>query len=672
MKQITLSRVILKNFRSYKKQCVEFSTTSGLKYIGGQNLVEPKLGSNGAGKSTLLEAICWCSYGSGLPRKAAPGGAKISSLQSWDTDLTEVLTEYLINGELHSIYRSGPPMKIELDGEAVAQEKVDILLGLSKEQFLHSIIFGQGADLFPDLPIPKRGEILDQVLKLEIWERASDNASKKTTSLEKSLLTKKSDLAYVEGQISQLQTEDYISGQIEYWELTHQEELNNCKLDIESWDSERENKLTEIQTQITEWKFNKEQQLSERVTEIETLEAQISNLDGLILELPEKILTKTFSELTSSISDAERNLSSSQQRYTQLETERMILVQGKDFWMQGTCPSCHQVITETQKCVHIRQIEDKEQELTVGMDFNSNAAEDIKLYLEKRRNELLFLRTQSIQTEEQHRSYQREKNRIESIIQGIESGIRTELQELKDNKHPFIKQQKSILVEGNPYVSQLRQLEKRVNPYLSILIENKKERLNLDGKRKLVTEEIKKIESSIIATEYWKHGFKRIRLFFVNQILATLQIEIQSAISALGLEKWSIHLATESLTKSETVKLGVQIHIKSPIAEGEWSVWSGGESQRLRIGIAMGLASLIQRAAGCFYNFEVWDEPTQFLSTEGIEDLLQALEHRSEILKKSIFIIDHRALQSASFKEIWTATKDELGFSHISITATGN
>lgn len=657
MKEITLNRIILKNFRSYKKACVEFSTSSGLKYITGINKCEPRLGANGSGKTSLLEAICWCSFGTGIK------GAKISSLQSWGTDLTEVLTEYLINGILHSVYRSGPPMKIELDGEAVTQEKIDILLGLTKEQFLHSIIFGQGADLFPDLPIPKRGEILDQVLELEVWERASDNATKKTTNLEKSLETKKSDLSYIEGQLSQLQSDTYLEAQIEYWKLTHQEELDNCKLDLDTWASQKEIRLTEIQTQITGWKFNKEQQLSERIVEIELLEAQTLNLDGLILELPKKISTKEINELSRIIDEAEKSLVLSRQRYTQLETERTLLVQSRDFWLQGTCPSCLQVITETQKCIHVQQSEVKEQELTQGMDFNSNAIEDVKIYLENKRNDLLFLQTQSTQREEQYKSYLRERNRIETIIQGIETGIKLEIKEVNENKHPFVKQQQSILVEGNPYIKQLESLDKRINPYISLLSENKKQRSNLEGKKRIISKEIKQIESSITATEYWKHGFKRIRLFFVNQILSVLQIEIQSAISALGLENWSVKLATESITKSETIKLGVQIHIKSPIAEGEWTTWSGGESQRLRLSIAMGLASLIQRATGCFYNFEIWDEPTQFLSLEGIEDLLQALEYRADALKKSIYIIDHRALTFSGFKEIWIATKEVAGSS---------
>src|SRR5579859_3661264 len=124
MKQFSLHRVIITNFRSIKSDCVSFSNTSGLKLLSGTNNCEPRLGANGAGKSSLWQALCWCFYGTGVK------GERISSLLSWGEKQAEVLTEIIINGKVHTIYRSGPPVKIEVDGKEKTQKELDEFLGL--------------------------------------------------------------------------------------------------------------------------------------------------------------------------------------------------------------------------------------------------------------------------------------------------------------------------------------------------------------------------------------------------------------------------------------------------------------------------------------------------------------------------------------------------------------
>ena len=140
MKSISLTSIGLKNFRSYIDEVVTFPVNPGLLFLTGENLVD-KLGSNGAAKSTLWDGVAFAFYGTAVK------GTKTSNLLTWGKETLEVELEFKINGLSQTIYRTSPPMRIYLNGktekELVTQEAITTLIGLTKEQFLQSVIFGQ-------------------------------------------------------------------------------------------------------------------------------------------------------------------------------------------------------------------------------------------------------------------------------------------------------------------------------------------------------------------------------------------------------------------------------------------------------------------------------------------------------------------------------------------------
>ena len=118
---------------------------------------------------------------------------------------------------------------------------------------------------------------------------------------------------------------------------------------------------------------------------------------------------------------------------------------------------------------------------------------------------------------------------------------------------------------------------------------------------------------------------------------------------------------TELETKAGTLRPGIHITVASPLAVAPWEVWSGGEGQRIRLAVALGLSSLIQRMAGININLEIYDEPTAWLSGEGIEDLIDCLKHRAKTANKTLWLCDHRALLHSDFDETWQIIKDADG-----------
>jgi energy-coupling factor transporter ATP-binding protein EcfA2 len=59
--------------------------------------------------------------------------------------------------------------------------------------------------------------------------------------------------------------------------------------------------------------------------------------------------------------------------------------------------------------------------------------------------------------------------------------------------------------------------------------------------------------------------------------------------------------------------------------------------------------------------FEVYDEPSQYLSTAGIESLLDILKDRAKATGKRIFLVDHRHLGAEAFDGVYTIVKTPDG-----------
>jgi len=60
---------------------------------------------------------------------------------------------------------------------------------------------------------------------------------------------------------------------------------------------------------------------------------------------------------------------------------------------------------------------------------------------------------------------------------------------------------------------------------------------------------------------------------------------------------------------------------------------------------------------------EVWDEPTNHLSAEGVEDLSYFLKDRSTVKGRTILFIDHKTIDSGVFDGSFTVELTKHGSS---------
>jgi exonuclease SbcC len=315
MKTINLNSLVLKNYRSYKNETVVFSQSIGLKLLGGKNNVDIKLGANGSGKSSLWDAVCWCLYGTGIK------GSKISSLVSWGEKEAEVTTILSIDGVENHITRTGPPVKIKINDEVATQEQLDQLIGLPKHRFLNSVIFGQGVPLFPDLSTPERGQLLDEVLSLEIWNRCSDNATKKATQLESNLLTARINIASVQGKIEGLSTEEQIVAE------------------IIKWDAERVSTIDNLKKQKADWKESIIKQAEVKDKDLAKLETEINAVVDILADETTGEADQ-IGELDSIIEVTTKQYKDAQEHFYKAKTTVDSLAESAGFWENDICPVC--------------------------------------------------------------------------------------------------------------------------------------------------------------------------------------------------------------------------------------------------------------------------------------------------------------------------------------------
>ena len=658
MKTVEVVEVRISNFRSIRDERITFPTKPGLRFLGGENVEEPDLGSNGAGKSTIWTAIRWCLYGDG----------KLSMLTTWGEKETWVEIDLKIGDNLHTVKRWGPPAYLYLDGQRTEQAVVDTLLGLKRLPFQHSVIFHQGYRLFPDLTVPERGELLEEVLGLDFWTKCGWTATYKYTKLEKDQQPKKVELAGIQGQLKGLATEAEIQAKIDEWQNEYYRNISNYKLQSANWEAGQAEKVVGLMRQsdawIAKWEKDHTESLEWSGAELEKTESKLKELEAQLVYTdrgPEiEGLKSTVLTLEGRIRTLSSDVATKESKVAGLKGTLQTMK------TSGTCPTCGQ----TLKGVDPAEIEGR----CTDVEVNIWALEE---QINTHRKELGPIQVEVEQTRNSYSSVAAqvasERVRIEGVneqvaynnarIRQLEADCRVIVGKLEnpDGNNPYEFSLQSAQKEVNPYPELIRQAEEKKNPYILAMNELQQRRTALLSEESMVAKAIETIDNSLAAVEFWKQGFKRIRLYLTNRVLSALTVEINAAINTLGMKGWSVELSTETETKSGTVKLGVQIQVKSPKSEAVWESWSGGESQRLRLAMAQGLASLIQRAAGSWWTFEVWDEPTQFLSTEGVEDLLTLLQYRAEQERKTIWLCDHSAIQFAGFEDEWKAVKTTEG-----------
>jgi DNA repair exonuclease SbcCD ATPase subunit len=304
--------------------------------------------------------------------------------------------------------------------------------------------------------------------------------------------------------------------------------------------------------------------------------------------------------------------------------------------LSGECPTCHQQVDTLHINTHLSRIQ--RQELTIEQMLPA-----IEKDLEMGKRHLLKTKLSIEDLTAEINAVRDRKSEVKMLANKV-ADLRAKIKELRNEENPFHFNLKS------------RQLTlDKVNNTISVDLKI-----------------LEKAEADYAATLYWVKGFKRVRLFIIEQAFTTLELEINNSLAQLGMSDWQITLDVERENKSGGVTKGFVVFVQGPNNKEpvRWENWSGGETQRLQLAGDLGLANLIMVQNGLVNTFEAYDEPSQHLSPEGMMDLANLLHERAVTENKTIWIADHTSIANfGDFQGIIKIKKDDNGSS---ITYSGS
>lgn len=613
-----------KNFRSFKgEQVFQFPEDPGLYLMRGINEVEPRLGGNAVGKSTIWDALFWVLF------DKTTRGLRAGDVCNWDAEkgtvveFDFVLDDYSVSATIWTVRRTWGPNSWTLrhiSDQITDEEVIDLAketdnpvlqwLRLEAEPLLQSILMAQGRPMFLDLKQEPQAALFSDVLGLERWMGYASLASSKASAQDGVIRDQERLLAKLEGELESLARQDFSKAHDD-WEVERLRRLLEVKADFDAG-LKRRKALKEA---------------LERAKERETAARA-----ALGSATPGKESQEALREAQRRHREVEDELLHEKRSLSALEAH-VVEVREK-----GACPTCGQGLSKDA------QAKEVERALRV-----IEAVESVirKLKAEEE--------TRWLDVEDMLRESNEEERTHDAARQELENAGR----ELAAARRDFdVKERELDRLEDRS-----EEIEEEENPYAGMQRKAKAQVAALQEDLRALRRQLDASQERYGLLTYWARGFKEIRLQEIAEALSELEIEVNSAVTALGLVDWELRFQVDKETKGGGLRRGFNVLVRSPHnpRPTPWEAWSGGEGQRLRLAANAGLSDLIRSRKGTTLNLEVWDEPTNGLSPEGIRDLLEFLAERARNEQRQIFIVDHRAFDFGGFAGTATIVKAPSG-----------
>lgn len=613
-----ITHIAIAGFKSFKDDAVlELPQGEGLHQLTGVNEVEPALGANGSGKSTVWDAVVWCLFG-----KTARG-LRGSSVVNWEgSHQCSVLLMVEIRGTTYEIRRTRDPNTLVVTNVTLAtepkkctDEEVVELVGANHSTFLLTALMGQFGEFFLDMSPSAQMGVFVEALGLEVCDAAVAEARKQAKEQGRSIEQLNGAIAQTDGSVSQLRR--------------HTVEIEQSR---KSWEAERESKLARLK----ERRSTEAEELARLEDDIYDCKVKLGEKREIAEAAEKKV--KTFTRKLDEAKDQRRDVASdlkiAQREGTSAAKELTRLRKLVD---AGVCPECGQEVGTAVD----GPIKAAEAALAAANEREEEVGERVQKILnrikkiEDRLNaasEIAHKRASSVT--KLNEVIARRRRQIEATTTGIDQ-LDERIEEAEN--------------AACPYDAQLERARKDIE----------------EGEARLARQQAEhRVQAEELAlTQYWTEGFMVYRLWRVDRALDLLAIEVNNSLTELGLHGWSVEFSVEREKAGGGVKQQFSTLIKSPYSDGpvSWQAWSGGETQRLRIAGAIGMANLIRRETGFNPNIEVWDEPTAHLGESGVRDLIAFFAARSTDAGRQIWIVDHRSIDNGTFDSVATVVKTPTG-----------
>jgi DNA repair exonuclease SbcCD ATPase subunit len=605
------------NFRSFKKTAeFVFPQAPGLYFMQGLNEREPQLEGNGAGKSSLWEALTWCIFGK------TSRGLKAGEVGNWDAAKgTRVEFDFITpSGEECTLMRSWKPNQWRLYSTANPDDFEDLdkakrnffmgWLGLDYDPWLSAIMMAQNQPMFLDLKAEPKAALFSAVMGLDYWLDASGKASKMASAEDTEIRQLERRESEVEGALAALERTDF-------------------KAQHKEWLKSTAKRLDELRS---EWAAYEEYStLKEDLTAAEKKERKArEDLKSLVDASRDEQDVSQRAERE--LAEIDRDLAKAEQDEKHAE-DHVVAIEDN-----AACSQCGQKLDAKTRAKHLADAE------AIYVKAKRREADLSGLYEDKR---------------QEVRAKQDAFFAAQTHIEDARKALRQAEDATAGLRRDKLAEDKRL----DAIEDEAEKLEKARSPFADMIEKSNEQVTEMEG-------ELVRLHKSLDARRhnqsiygYWVRGFKELRLQQIAEALTELEIEVNSAVAALGLIEWELLFQVDRETAKGTLQRGFNVAVMSPHNEKPvpWEAWSGGEGQRLRIAGNMGLADLIRNRTGTTLNLEVWDEPTQGLSPRGVADLLESLAQRARNESRQIWIVDHRSYDFGGFAGTATIVKSPSG-----------
>lgn len=393
-----------------------------------------------------------------------------------------------------------------------------------------------------------------------------------------------------------------------------QDDIDSLRVKSMAFAKEKEQKLDELDAKI----LAAEETFTAAVTAHSKATASLAACPG--------ITSEKFNEARLAKEKATADLAVTKSHYATLKVELANCLK-----LRGKCPTCGQKISSENSEDHIHSLDVQLSDLTVQRDARQKAeAAAAKKLSDVAAENMALGEKRDALTEALHKA----KTKVEI------------------GKAKCLELRKALSDESN-----------RANPFIALLTKQQNLLKEVEEKLAGAVSALDRAKGDYEATNFWVAGFKRLRLYVIEEALQSLELEVSNTLASLGLSDWQVSFDVERETKAGGVTRGFVVLISSPGHREpvRWEAWSGGETQRLRLAGDMGLANLIMTRAGLVGKIEWWDEPSRHLSQEGMLDLAETLQARALQQGKRIYLVDHNVIDFGGFAGVLNITKDANG-----------
>lgn len=609
------------NFGPFKgTQIFDFPRAPGLYFMWGDNKEEPRLQANGAGKSKFWEALVWCIFGK------TSRGLKAGDAANWEAGKgTEVRLGYtLTDGLPEFIIRTWGPNSWthrDLFGNVtdLAKDSNKFMADLRLEflPFLNSVMMAQGEPLFLDLKAEAKASLFASVMSLDRWIEYAAKSSKQASEQDVICRRLERELSAIRGQAAELS-----GGSLEPlavgWDRDQAEKIKRLEDEYGALlDREQKAKIAAHDAGLAE--AGARQALKQANSDVADAEAQVT-------------------EQEARVRGAEKRVDAATTHLDQLEKHTRLV---KD---HDQCPTCQQEITPAFRRTHLA-------EASRGLETGLGALEDAERALAKAQADL----------EQGQEARNGARKRFSRLTLGVDEAASLSRAQRADYER--------LGRRLDELEAQADALTQEKNPYSALLDDQDQRRSVLKAEEVAVQARLDDHDSQFRIFTGWVKWFKEIRLSLIAEALEQLEVEVNSCVNALGLIGWELRFEVDRESKTGSIQRGFNVFVQSPHNAKlvPWEAWSGGESQRLRVAAQQGLGNLIRQRTGSPFNIEVWDEPTNWMSPQGVTDLLDSLAERAAREGRQIWIVDHRTLGYSNFAGSAGVIKTKAG-SHFDLS----